>query len=313
MEEKIEGKLDKTFKQLHDVLRAAKLTAKDITKILLVGGSTYVPRVLSALNDDFGFDVHREVDPTYCVAIGAAIQGAIVSGEETDTILIDVNSHSLGISCLDTRPSGLVDMDHYSILIHRNTPIPASMSDIYYTCVEDQEKIEIEAYQGENPTASENTFLGSFLLENLPKRLPRDSEVEVTFEYNLNGIVEISAQEMTSGRKEKLHVDVNRITKVDGTADGAADRQRELVLVPTPEQEEAPGGTSDTRRHPELPNRKKLERILRTAQKKSQTVSNLEILEELNGKISALQRALDRGSTEAKDLSEDLAGLIADL
>ena len=129
----IDGKLSKTFRLIDRVLGAAKVADQDVSKVLLVGGSTYIARIFEVLGDERGFSVHREVDPTYAVAIGAAIQGAIIAGEPIGTILVDVNSHSLGIRTLSLSPEGMPDTDKYSIVIHRNTPIPTSMSETYYT------------------------------------------------------------------------------------------------------------------------------------------------------------------------------------
>ncbi len=209
-EDRIQGELDRTFDLVKEVLKTAKVKASDISKLLLVGGSTYIPLVFDTLSRELGFDVHREVDPTYCVAIGAAIQGAIITGEHLDTILVDVNPHSLGIRSLTIRPGGQENDDHYSVIINRNTPIPSSMTKTYYTAMENQPEADIEVYQGEDSTASKNTFIGSFVLDELPPNLPLGSEIEVSFEYNLNGIVEVSALERSSGRRRKLAVDLNR-------------------------------------------------------------------------------------------------------
>jgi molecular chaperone DnaK len=210
-EDCIEENLEKTFTLMEKVLKERRLDKKDVSKVLLVGGSTYIPKIISILSDDLGFDVHREVDPTLCVAIGAAIQGAIIAGEKIDSILVDVSSHSLGIRCLDFGLMGSMNNDMYSIVIHRNTPIPASMTKTFYTVTDGQKCVEIKVYQGEKPMVTDNTFLGSFLVDNLPKNLKANSEIEVTFDYNLNGIVEINALERKSGRSEKLAVDVTRL------------------------------------------------------------------------------------------------------
>ncbi len=209
-EDRIRAQLDRTFDLVKEVLKTAKVKASDISKLLLVGGSTYIPLVFDTLSRELGFDVHREMDPTYCVAVGAAIQGAIIAGEHLDTILVDVNSHSLGIRCLNIRPGGRLNDDRYSIIINRNTPIPSSMTETYYTAMENQPEAVIDVYQGEDPTASKNTFIGSFVLDDLPSNLLAGSEIEVSFEYNLNGIVGVSALERSSDRHKKLKVDLNR-------------------------------------------------------------------------------------------------------
>ncbi len=288
----IEKELVATFKQVEQVIKDGKLKKEDITKILLVGGSTYIPRILNTLSEDLGFDVHREVDPTYCVAMGAAIQGGIIAGEEIDTILVDVNSHSLGIRCLNIKPTGKIDFNHYSIVIHKNTPIPASMSSTYYTSVENQKAIEIAAFQGEHPETSKNTFIGSFIMEKLPKKLPEGSAVEVTFEYNLNGNVEIVARERLSGRKEKMKVDVNRL-----------EREPDISGKQPP----------DARPKKDEAGKKKIERILKTAQKKLDQIDDPELLEKIKGIISFLEKTLPENGRKTKQKAEELAELIAEI
>ncbi len=288
----IEEKLGATFKQVEQVIKEGKLKKEDITKILLVGGSTYIPRIFNTLSDDLNFDVHREVDPTYCVAMGAAIQGGIIAGEQIDTILIDVNSHSLGIRCLNIKPTGKVDYDHYSIIIHKNTTIPASMSRTYYTSVENQRAIEIEAFQGENPEASKNTFIGSFVMDKLSRKLPDGSAVDVAFEYNLNGNVEITAHERISGRKRKMKVDVNRLEK---TADISGKE-------PT-----------DNRPKKDGIDEKKIERIFKTAHKKLDQIDNPELLAKIKDIIDFLEKAIPENGQKTKQKAEELAELIAEI
>jgi len=288
----IEEELEATFKQVKQVIKEGKLKKEDITKILLVGGSTYIPRILNTLSDDLNFEVHRKVDPTYCVAMGAAIQGGIIAGEKIDTILIDVNSHSLGIRCLNIKPTGKVVFDHYSIIIHKNTTIPASMSRTYYTSVENQKAIEIEAFQGENPEASKNTFIGSFIMDKLSGKLPEGSAVEVTFEYNLNGNVEITAHERISGRKQKMKVDLNRLEKAADTSgkEPADDRPKKDGV-----------------------DKKKIERILKTAYKKLDQTDNPELLAKIKDIIDFLEKALPENGQKTKQKAEELAELIAEI
>jgi len=283
----IDAELDKTFKLVKKVIKEGKLKNKDITKILLVGGSTYVPKIFDTLRDNFNFNVHREVDPTYCVAIGAAIQGGIISGEEIDTILVDVNSHSLGIRCLNSRPTGYVDYDYYSIIIHKNTPLPTSMSHIYYTSVENQREIDIEAFQGENPAASKNTFIGSFVLKKLPKKLPEGSKIDVNFEYNLNGVVEISALEKTSGRKEKMRIDINRLKREDSVSEESEEEW--------------------------INKKKKAERVIRTAKKKLKIVEDPELHETINSIIVTMERLLAKKNKNIEKKAEELAQIIAEI
>ncbi len=303
----IEAELNKTFTLLEKVLKTAGCTRSDITKVLLVGGSTYIPKIFNSLNRRFGFDVHREVDPTYCVAIGAAIQGAIIAGEEADTILVDVNSHSLGIKCLNIKPFGAIDRDHYSIIINKNTPIPASMTQTYYTVINNQKAVDIDVYQGENSAASKNTFLGSMVMDKLPKKLPEGSEIDVAFEYNLNGIVEISSFERQSGKKEKFKVDINRQETVleEASCDGRGEEKGAVRPFEKEMQTEK-----------EI-SRGKIERLINTARKKLDKTKDPETLNNIEIRIHILKEALkgdfasEKTQKKAEITSEELAELIA--
>jgi len=304
-EELIEAELDKTFNILEKVMNTAGSTRSDIAKILLVGGSTYIPCIFNILKGRFGFKVHRKVDPTYCVAMGAAIQGAIIADEAVSTILVDVNSHSLGIRCLNIKPFGTIDHDHYSIIIHKNTPIPTSMSRTYYTLMKNQKAVDIEVYQGENPAATNNTPLGAMVMDKLPKNLPAGSEIEITFEYNLNGIVDISAFERQSGKREKFKVDINR---------QEAAREEDF---PGGEEEKAGGQFEDGRQTEKEISRVKIKRLINTARKKLDKIENPEIYNEIESRINILEEAIEGDFTSGRILekvertSEDLAELIA--
>ena len=283
-EKQIKEKLDKTFTLLNAVIKEAEMTESDISKLILAGGSTYIPMIMEVLSEDYGFDVHREIDPNYCVVMGAAIQGGIIAGEDIDTILIDVNSHSLGISYLGLDLTGEMSPDFYSIVIHKNTPIPSSMSKTYYTTCENQKAVIIDIYQGEEPLVKDNSFIGSFTLDNLPPKLPEGSEIDVTFEYNINGVVEVSAQERKSGKKEKLKVDINRIFQASG------DESAEEIEI----------------------DMRKVNRLLKTARKKMEQLDDSGIIETIGEKSVNLENSLNNGnSAETIMLLEELTGLLA--
>ncbi len=276
--------LEETFSLLRSVMKEQKIRNRDISKVLLVGGSTHIPMVFNRLTEEFNLAVRRDVDPTYCVAIGAAIQGAIISGEEIDKILVDVNSHSLGIRCVTTKMSGQMDYDVYSPIIHRNTPIPTSMSDTFYTVVDGQEAVMIEVFQGEESQASKNTPIGSFSLANLPKKLPAGSEIDVAFEYNLNGIVEIAASERSGASEEKMRIDVNRIAappKVEGQTKKDFDVR-------------------------------KIRRILKTARKTMDGTEDSTLRQRLGAVADRLERALSENNGDAVEISEELVELLAE-
>jgi molecular chaperone DnaK len=290
----IEEKLAGTFRLVDRVLGAGKTGEEDIAKILLVGGSTYIPRIFDVLSEERGFAVHREVDPTYAVAIGAAIQGGIIAGEPIDTILVDVNSHSLGIRAASITPAGELDTDRYSVIIHKNTPIPTSMSETFHTIVDNQREARIDAFQGEDPVASKNTSIGSFLLEDLPKRLPAGSEIDVSFAYNLNGIVEVRARERTSGRMKAARFDVHRIEAAG--------------IGPMPEGEREPQDAEGR----EGMDREKCERILRSARRKiSRLGGNPALRGDIERDAALLEQALNGRGGDASALAIQLAERIA--
>jgi molecular chaperone DnaK len=291
VEERIEDILEKTFKLLRGIIKDKKIKSRDISKILLVGGSTNIPMVFNRLTEEFDIEVHRGVDPTYCVAIGAAIQGAIISGEEIGTILVDVTSHSLGIRCVSEKATGEMDFDFYSAIIHRNTPIPASMSETYYTMVRNQNAAAIEIFQGEESQATKNTLIGSFSLEKLPQKLPAGSEIDVTFVYNIDGIVEISASERKSGGKEKMKVDINRIGE-------------------TRENQDAPEPKDQTETHID---ERRIKRILKTAYKIMDRMEDPSIRKKLDTITEKLEHALSGNNGSATEISEELAEILAEI
>jgi molecular chaperone DnaK len=288
----IEEKLSKTFRLVDRVLGDAKVREKDISKVLLVGGSTYIPRIFEVLSEARGFSVHREVDPTFAVALGAAIQGGIIAGEPIDTILVDVNSHSLGIRAVTISPSIGMDFDHYSVIIHRNTPIPTTMGKTFHTIVDGQSTVEIEAFQGEQAAASLNTFIGSFKLADLPKKLPAGSEIDVTFEYNLNGIVEVGARDRTSGKTKKARFDVNRPEEV--AAGPAISREG---------RDRSEAARAD---------REKCRRILRSARKKLARIGDdAAPRKKIERKMEQLEKALEKEGGNPLELALELAELTA--
>ena len=280
----IEEILERTFSLTQGVLEAKKLRGKNISKILLVGGSTYMPVVFNTLNARFDCEVHRSVDPTYCVAIGAAIQGAIISGEEVGTILIDVNSHSIGIRCLDISAIGKRRYDAFSAVLSKNTPIPTSMSETYHTVVDNQEEVLIEVYQGEDAQASNNALVGSFSLENLPKKLPAGSEIDVTFTYNLDGVVEVTASERTHGGNEGIKIDVNRTVDIENKPN-----------------------------KPERLDEKKVRRVIKTAEKAIPRIDDQELRDRVSTVVNSLDYALSDDSDRVFELFEELTEILSEI
>jgi len=204
-EEAIEELLAATVGEVDRAIVEARLTADRIDRVILVGGSTHIPRVQELLAERFACPVDHAVDPALCVALGAAVQGAILGGEVFDHILVDVAAHSLGVKTVDNlwAEGGApgFEADHFSAIIPRNTQVPATRAQVYYTMLENQRRVSVEVYQGESTRCSENALIGEFLFELLPA--PQNSPVVVEFRYDLDGIIGVTVhQKGTDNRRE---------------------------------------------------------------------------------------------------------------
>jgi len=191
-----------TLDAMKIALNEANLTARDIDKVLMVGGATRVPLVMG--EDWCGKQPRSEMNPELCVSMGAAIQAGIISGESIETILVDVAPHSLGVAA--TMDIGVMLVpDRFSTIIYRNSAIPTSKSEVYTTGHDRQNAVEVEVYQGENPTASENILLGKFKLD-IPLAPAGVPQIIVTFDYDVNGIVHVSAMDKKTKKEKKITV-----------------------------------------------------------------------------------------------------------
>ena len=205
-ESMIDDLISATRTSIQQALTDARMTIKDLDKVLLVGGSTYIPAVRELVADATGLDPRQEVDPSEAVALGAGIQGAIIAGQAIDAILVDVTPYSLGIATAEMTWRGWVT-DRYSVLIHRNTTIPVSREEVYYTLHPDQDTIDFKVYQGEHPTASKNTLLGEFLFTDLEAEEEGDlAAVTVQFNLDVDGILHVKTRDRGSGREAGIRV-----------------------------------------------------------------------------------------------------------
>ncbi len=198
--------LEGTLQSLDAALTDADLSADEIDRILLVGGSTRIPLVWDMVREHTGIEPEATVNPDEAVALGAAIQAAIIAGEPLDAILVDVTPHSLGIEVAELQ-FGRVVPDRYSIIIHRNTTIPTSRSEVYSAVFPEQKAIEIKVYQGEHPIASQNRLLGDFLFDDLKSESSgMPPRVTVQFDFDVNGILHVSAVDRGSGKQANITV-----------------------------------------------------------------------------------------------------------
>ncbi len=210
LEHLIRPLLRSTLESVDRALQDAGLRPRDLTKTLLVGGSTRIPLVRQMLAQHLSREPSAEVHPDEAVALGAAIQAAIIDGEPIDAVLVDVAPYSLGIETAHIVLDHLLP-DRYSVLIPRNTTIPCSKAESFYTISPDQDMVRVRAYQGEEQVASRNKLLGEFLFEGISPAPPGENrEVVVRFDYDVNGIVGVSALDRRSDRSQSITVTASR-------------------------------------------------------------------------------------------------------
>lgn len=198
--------LAQTVTSIERVVADAGVNYTDIDQVLLVGGSTYMPAVWEIIINTVGIEPRVAIHPEEAVALGAAVQAAIIGGEPIDAILVDVTPHSLGIAVAEYRLGNLVT-DRYKVLIHRNTTIPVVKEDVFYTLHPDQDAIKIMVYQGEAQVASQNRLLGDFLISDLEaEELGELASVTVQFDFDLDGILHVRARDRFTEKEEQITV-----------------------------------------------------------------------------------------------------------
>ena len=283
-EELIEPHLDSTLTEVNRALLEARLGPGELDRVVLVGGSTRIPRVLEMLEALFPCPVEHSVDPALGVALGAALQGGILGGRVFDQILVDVSAHSLGVKTLDNvfeNPFENIGADHFSTILRRNSQIPATRSEVYFTVADGQQSIQVEVYQGEDERCSRNTLIGEFLFDLEP--VPAGSPVVVELGYDLDGIIRVVVSQKGTGRRKEVTLS----TRLEG------------------ESAAAPAGPQPVDNY-----------ILRKARRLAETLSPGPRQERLLAAASAYEDALAREADPAGDLDrveEDLLELLAEV
>ena len=197
LESLVEPLVQRTIGPLRQALQDAGIKPSDVDEVVLVGGSTRMPRVQQVVKEYFGKEPHKGVNPDEVVAIGAAVQGGVLSGEVKDVLLLDVTPLSLGIETL----GGVT-----TVLIPRNTTIPARKSEIFSTAADNQTSVEVHVLQGERSMARDNRTMGRFHLTGLPPAMRGLPQIEVTFDIDANGIVNVTAADKATGKEQKITI-----------------------------------------------------------------------------------------------------------
>jgi len=279
LEQLVEPIIKRCINPFEQALKDAKLTKNDIQKVILVGGPTRMPIVQKFIEDHVGRKAERGIDPMECVAIGAAIQGAILGGEITDMVLLDVTPLTLGIETLGGVRTSLID---------RNTTIPAKKSEIFSTAADYQTSVTIHVLQGERPMASDNVSLGQFNLVGIPPAPRGIPQIEVSFDIDASGILNVSAKDLGTGKEQKMTITAS--TKLP-------DNDVKNMVNEAKQFEEA-----DRKRKDEVEARNSADSLLYTAEKtKSDLADKLspELVDKVNTAILALKAVL-----EGKDISK---------
>jgi len=286
--------IQKTEKTIIKALEDAKLTPKDIDKIILIGGMTRMPLVQKFVEQIMGKAVERGVDPMECVAVGAAIQAAVITGEVRDLLLLDVTPLSLGVETL-----GAV----FTRIIEKNTTIPTKRSQVFTTAADFQTAVTIHVLQGERAMAADNVSLGMFNLVDIPPAPRGVPQIEVTFDIDANGILNVTAKDLGTGKEAKIRI----------TASTKLSKEEKERMVKEAEQ----FAEQDRKKREEAELRNNADSLIYAAEKTKKDLAD-KLTQEQTGKIdaavSALKDALaSNDMTKVKVTSEELSKVLQEV
>jgi len=294
LESMIEDLVERTIEASKRALSDAKKSASDIDEVVLVGGSTRIPIVQERVKKFFGKDPHKGVNPDEVVAIGAAVQGGVLSGDVTDILLVDVTPLSLGVETL----GGVM-----TTLIPRNTSIPYSTGETFSTAEDGQTKVEIHVLQGERAQARDNRTLGRFHLEGLPPAPRGVPKVKVTFDIDANGILSVTARDEATGKDQKITITSNS---------GLSDQDISRMVDEAKSHEE-----EDKRRRDQVELRNKADQLCYGVEKSLGELKDKLPADKVSGvesKVASLREAIDKDDYDAiRTRTEDLEKAMAEI
>ena len=291
LEEIVDPLIQKTLKPVEQALKDAKLKVSDIDEVVMVGGMTRMPKIVETVTKFFGKEPNKSVNPDEVVAIGAAIQGGVLGGEVKDVLLLDVTPLTLGIETLGSVSTPLIE---------KNTTIPTSKSQVFSTAADNQTQVEINVLQGERPMAADNKSLGRFVLDGIPPAPRGVPQVEVAFDIDASGILNVKATDKASGKEQSI-----KIT-------GSTGLTKEEVEKMTKEAEV--NAAADAEKKGKVEARNQADSLIFTAEKSLKDAGDKvaeDVKKDVEEKISALKGILDSGSkedleTKTKELSDVL-------
>jgi molecular chaperone DnaK len=292
LESLVEDLIQRTITPIENALKDAGISKTEINEIVMVGGMTRMPKIHEVVKNYFGKDTNRTINPDEVVAVGAAIQGGVLSGQVKDVLLLDVTPLTLGIETL-----GGVSTP----LIKRNTTVPTSASQVFSTAADNQTSVEINILQGEREMATDNKSLGRFILDGIPPAHRGVPQIEVTFDIDANGLLHVSAKEKVTGKEQKITI----------TGSTGLDKNEVERIV----KEAEANREADKKRKEEAESRNHAESLIHQAKKaiiEAGETLPTETKTEIEGKIKELEEVMVGGSKEeiekkTNELSETLA------
>jgi len=278
LEQIVDELVQNTLKPVEQALKDAKVSVSDIDEVVLVGGMTRMPKIVETVAKFFGKEANKSVNPDEVVAVGAAVQAGVLGGEVKDVLLLDVTPLTLGIETLGSVSTPL---------IAKNTTIPTSKSQVFSTAADNQTQVEINVLQGERAMAADNKSLGRFILDGIPPAPRGVPQVEVTFDIDVSGILNVKAQDKASGKEQTI-----KITGSTGLSDEEIDKMTKDAEAHAKEDEEA---------KEKIETKNQADSLIFTSEKTLKDAGDKvtpELKTEVEEKISSLRGILDTGSKE---------------